>query len=221
VETEHPREVVFQTGRHAGPMELDYTAAGAATGDVRVLVNWKQVASLRQETKHWGGRRTIELPSGVLDHEHNVVAFVSGAVGFPWKDPWPVWGVRGVTLLPDSLAAADRADHGNLPDGEVSRGDRVTYLLEGASGVLGASVQGFDVSAGEVRIELNGTPIGPVEPTGAGLWGEPQAFVLPPELLHPHGTDRLTFDAVGDPPSPTTWGVRLLAVGRLPTLPVA
>ena len=220
-DSEHPREVVFRTGRHTGPHELDYAAAGPGAAGVRLMVNWRPVATLHAERKRFGPRRTIEIPTGLLDHPHNVVAFVNDGVGFPWKDPWPVWGVRGATLLPPALAAADRGDHGYLTDGERSRGDRVTYVLRAASGILGASVQAFDVSGGDVRVWLNDTAIATLEATGPNDWGLPQTIVLPPELLHPDGTDRLTFDAVENPPTPATWGVRLLSVGALPTLPVA
>jgi hypothetical protein len=213
-DTAHPREVVFRVGRRSGAWELDYELFALGQAEVSVLVNWKRVATLAPGTIAWGPRRTLPLPAGTLNRARNTITFTTG----PANPPWPTWGVRNVSLVPGPRAVTDRAAHGYVPGYETTFADRVTYRLPASRGLVTITAQGFDVSAGEVLIQLDGNPVGHLAPTGPRQWGLGQTFVLPLDALGP-GTHRLTFDAIGTPPVPSVWAVRLVNVSGMTLIP--
>ncbi len=213
-DTSHPREVVFHVGRRAGAWDLDYELFAIEEGAVSVLVNWKRVATLARGPVTWTTRRTLPLPAGILDHARNTIAFTTRSA----NPPWPQWGVRRVSLVPGPRPVTDRAAHGFVPGYETTFADRVSYRLPASEGLVTITARGFDVSAGEVLIELDGTPVGHLAPSAAGRWGLPQTFVLPVQALG-SGPHRLTFDAVGFPPKRNVWAVRLVDVSGIALIP--
>jgi len=207
----HPREVIFRLGRRPGTWELDFQGLGDGLGEVTVYVNWEPVARLEPAESGWSGRRTVALPPEALDRGSNLVAFVVEATG----PPWPEWGVRRVTLVPPTLPRPDRSPHGNVPGGETSRFDRVSYRLPEGAGPLALTVSAFGTAPGEVAIDVNGRRVGTLARSGGRRWSGPQLVVLPRGALHGDGTDALTFDAAGRPGTRPVWGVRLLSLRGL------
>lgn len=207
----HPRDVVFRVGRRSGPWELDYEAFGLDAAEISVRVNWQRVAVLRPSLPGWSARRTLLLPAGMLAHDRNTIMFTA-------REPGATWGVRGVSLIAGALPMSDRRFHGNIPDLETSRADRVTYRVPAGGGVLSFAVQGFDIGPGEVEVRLDSISLGYLLPTVPGGLGPAQSFLIPPGLAGP-GPHRLTFDAVSFPPERTVWGMRLVDARALSVVP--
>ena len=75
---------------------LSYRLYDAQAGEVRLLVNWKSVATLPAgPKKKWTRLRSLTIPAAVWNADGaNVIGFVAkGDFG-----AWSVWGVRAVTL---------------------------------------------------------------------------------------------------------------------------
>jgi len=94
----HPKEAFYQTTGQNGPRVLSYRLYDAQAGEVRLLVNWKSVATLPAgPAKKWTTVRSLTIPAGYWNATGaNVIGFVAkGDLG-----AWSVWGVRAVTLTP-------------------------------------------------------------------------------------------------------------------------
>jgi hypothetical protein len=92
----HPKEVFYQTTGQNGPRVLSYRLYDAQAGEVRLLVNWKTVATLPAgPKKKWTKLRLLTIPAGAWSATGaNIIGFVAkGDYG-----AWSVWGVRAVTL---------------------------------------------------------------------------------------------------------------------------
>jgi hypothetical protein len=201
----HPAEVVFATGPLAGSRELDFEGFDIGGEEVDLFVNWKLAATLPAATAgDWGNRATIAIPDGFLrDTSPNVIAFVSRA-----RHPnWSEWGVRAVTLLPPALPLTDLEPHGAIPEAGVRWADRVTYAFDSTGAPLSLTVAGYDISADEVSVMLNGQVVGKLSVTPSSAWGEAQTISLSPTV----GPNRLTFDSVTNPPNRQPWGVRIIS----------
>jgi len=97
-ERTHPKEAFYQTTGQNGPRVLSYRLYDAQAGEVRLLVNWKSVATLPAgPAKKWTTVRSLTIPAGYWNATGaNVIGFVAkGDLG-----AWSVWGVRAVTLTP-------------------------------------------------------------------------------------------------------------------------
>jgi len=92
----HPKEVFYQTTGQNGPRVLSYRLYDAQAGEVRLLVNWKTVATLPAgPKKKWTKLRSLTIPAGDWSATGaNIIGFVAkGDFG-----AWSVWGVRALTL---------------------------------------------------------------------------------------------------------------------------
>jgi hypothetical protein len=205
----HPAEVVFATGPLAGNRDLDFEGYDIGGDEVDLFVNWRRVATLPGGAAGgWEKRSTIAIPDGFLrDSLPNVIAFVARA-----RHPdWSTWGVRAVTLVPAPLPFTDFKPHGALPGAGVRWADRVTYAFESSGTPISITVRGYDISAHEVSVVLNGQVIGEMSPTSASSWGPAETFLLSLPALKA-GANRLTFDSAANPPGPQPWGVQLTGV---------
>jgi hypothetical protein len=92
----HPKEAFYQAVGQNGARVLTYRLYDAQAGEVRLLVNWKQVATLPAgPVKKWTSLRSLTIPAEDWNAKGaNSIGFV--ATGQPGA--WSVWGVRGVTL---------------------------------------------------------------------------------------------------------------------------
>lgn len=208
-DTSHPAEVVYATGPLTGGREIDFESYDLAIDEVDLFVNWRRVATLPAGVPAaWGKRVTVAIPDAFLrDTEPNVIAFVARA-----RHPdWTTWGVRAVTLVPAPLPLTDFEPHGALPGAGVRWADRVTYTFESPGTPLSITVRGYDISADEVSVVLNGEVIGKLSPTSASSWGASEKFVMSPPALQA-GPNRLTFDHVANPSDRQPWGVQLAGV---------
>ena len=92
----HPKEVFYETTAQNGARVLKYRLYDAQAGEVRLLVNWKAVATLPAgPKKKWTKLRSLTIPAGDWS------ATGANAIGFLAKGTygaWSVWGVRAVTL---------------------------------------------------------------------------------------------------------------------------
>lgn len=202
----HPAEVVFATGPLTGSRELDFDGYDIGGEEVDLFVNWRLVATLPPDTAEgWGERSTVGIPDGFLrDSSPNVIAFVARA-----RHPnWGTWGVRAVTLMPAPLPLTDLGQHGAIPGAGVRWADRVTYAFESTGTPVSISVSGYDASADEVSVALNGKVVGKLSPTPASAWGQPETISLSPAA----GSNRLTFNSIPNPPERQPWGVQILSV---------
>jgi len=92
----HPKEVFYQTTGLNGAQVLKYRLYDAQAGEVRLLVNWKAVATLPAgPKKKWTKLRSLTIPAKYWSATGaNVIGYVAkGEYG-----AWTVWGVRAVTL---------------------------------------------------------------------------------------------------------------------------
>lgn len=92
----HPKEVFYQTTGQNGARVLTYRLYDAQAGEVRLLVNWKAVATLPAgPARKWTKLRSLTIPAAVWNAGGtNIIGFVAkGEFG-----AWSVWGVRAVTL---------------------------------------------------------------------------------------------------------------------------
>jgi hypothetical protein len=201
----HPAEVVFATGPLTGSRELDFEGFDIGGDEVDLYVNWRLAATIPAlKAGGWGKRASMAIPDGFLrDSTPNVIAFVARA-----RHPdWSTWGVRQVTLMPAPLPLTDLAAHGVIPGAGVRWADRVTYAFDSSGAPLSITVAGYDISAEEVSVLLNGEVVGKLSATPAGAWGPPETIPLSPAA----GPNRLTFDSVANPPQKQTWGVQLIS----------
>lgn len=202
----HPAEVVFAAGPLTGSREIDFEGYDIGPDEVDLFVNWRRVATLPAGVSEaWGRRVAVAIPDGSLrDTEPNVIAFVARA-----RHPnWSTWGVRAVTLTPAPLPLSDVGPHGALPGAGMRWADRVTYAFESTGTPVSITVVGYDLSADEVSVVLNGEPVGKLSPTPGSAWGQSETFVLSPQA----GPNRLTFDNLANPPERQPWGVRVTGV---------
>ena len=92
----HPNEVFYQAAGQSGTRVLKYRVYDAQAGELRLLVNWKAVATLSAgPTKKWTSLRSVTIPAADWHATGaNIIGFVAkGAPG-----AWSVWGVKAVTL---------------------------------------------------------------------------------------------------------------------------
>ncbi|MGH2659291.1 MAG: hypothetical protein ACRDHS_06395, partial [Actinomycetota bacterium] len=86
----HPREVFFKTAGLSGAQTLVFEASRFQKGEVVLLVNWREVATL-PAGKGWKSRQITIADQFLKDNGSNVIHFqVVGGDG--------VWGIRGVQL---------------------------------------------------------------------------------------------------------------------------
>lgn len=95
-ERSHPKEVFYQAPGQDGERVLRFRLYDVQAGEVRLLVNWKDMGALKAGPGGaWSGARAVCVPAASLRaHSRNVIGFVARGA-YP---TWRVWGVRDVTL---------------------------------------------------------------------------------------------------------------------------
>ncbi len=92
----HPKEAFFTSGAQNGQRILRYRLYDAQAGEIRLLVNWKDMGALPAGPGgDWSAVREAPIPASALNAKGtNVIGFVAAGV-FP---DWHIWGVEAVTL---------------------------------------------------------------------------------------------------------------------------
>jgi hypothetical protein len=105
----------------------------------------------------------------------------------------------------------DLGEYGTVRWAEGGK-DGVEFLAGPLSDGWELDYEGFDLSHGEVGLEVNGQRVGPLAPTRRGAWGSEATVPLPERLLDPVGENALSFRGDG------SWAVRrvTLVAGPMP-----
>jgi len=92
----HPKEVFFDAPAQSGDRVIHFRLYDAQADEVRILVNWKVVASLGDgPADAWSDARSVTIPAAAFNASgRNVIGFVARG-SYPH---WEVWGVRDVSL---------------------------------------------------------------------------------------------------------------------------
>jgi hypothetical protein len=92
----HPKEAFYLTGGQNGARALRFKVFDAQAGELRLLVNWKDLGPLKPgPTGHWSGVHKVVVPASALNAKGaNVIGFVARGA-YPH---WQRWGVRDVSL---------------------------------------------------------------------------------------------------------------------------
>ena len=93
----HPKEVFYEAAGQDGERVLRYRLYDAAEGEVRLVVNWKDLGALPPgPAKRWSAVREVVIPASALNARgRNVIGFVARG-DFP---DWALWGVRDVSVV--------------------------------------------------------------------------------------------------------------------------
>jgi hypothetical protein len=105
---------------------------------------------------------------------------------------------------------------GNVPGADRSHPKEVFYRLAAVGGDRILRFEAFDVAAGEVSILVNWQPLADVTPTLPSLWSEQRSVVIPDALLRNVGNNVISFQASGDYPDWSEWGVRAVSLDAAP-----
>jgi hypothetical protein len=97
---------------------------------------------------------------------------------------------------------------GNIPGGDRTHPKEVFFRTGGRTSPHTLGFRAFDVSPGEVEVYVNWRKVGDVDPTPAEDWGDTQVIEVPAARLKPTGPNYVHFQAVGDFPGWSVWGVR-------------
>jgi hypothetical protein len=131
---------------------------------------------------------------------------------FKWDPSRPsdMWAVAAVEIL--ELIPVPASDfYGNLAN--VRYGDRthpnaVGFMFEGRPGSAVVYYQVYDIDReGEVRIFLNGEPLGPVTSVGNNTYKHAGPLLLPDDLVLDQGMNTIVFKNVLNPHRSLVWGV--------------
>lgn len=124
------------------------------------------------------------------------------------------------TTLAIPLPAA--AAYGNIPGGDRSHQDKVTYSFPGQAGPLFLSYQAYDIDTkDEVKIFLNGARIANVVTMSNNKWSPSRGVVLRDALVNNTSPNLVVFDNTKNPPGTLLWGVRQVAIEDCFLLPSA
>ncbi len=175
-------------------------------GEVEILLNGESLGPARVTGQ---GRAspvlTTLLPDALIeDGAENTLTFRCATS--PPESMWAVGTVAITRVLP--LPARDF--YGNLadvPGGDRSHPGLVAFEFDGDTNPFLLSYRAYDVDGpGEIKILLNGRPLGEVTSVADGEYTPPQFLFLPSDQIH-EGTNTIVFDNVLNPPYLCTWGV--------------
>ncbi|MEA2460046.1 MAG: hypothetical protein QOH90_223, partial [Actinomycetota bacterium] len=102
---------------------------------------------------------------------------------------------------------------GNIPGSDRSHPKEVFFRIGPRSKALVLEFEAFDISSGEVDLQVNwhslvGVPVSPAQG-----WGVPATVRIPAYRLSDAHSNVLSFVARGDYPNWSVWGIRNVAVG--------
>jgi hypothetical protein len=121
-----------------------------------------------------------------------------------------------INTIPLPAAAA----YGNIPGGDQSHPNEVTYTFPGKAGHIYLSYQAYDIDTkDEVKILLNGTQVANVSLTADNQWSGDHGVVLPDALVNNASPNLVIFDNTNNPPGTLSWGVRQVSVETCFELP--
>jgi len=111
---------------------------------------------------------------------------------------------------------------GNIPGGDRSRPNEVSFNFEGTPGDVEISYEIFDADfPAEINILVNGVHVVDVGVTGNNAWSARRVVIVPDGLISNTQPNVVTFDNAFNPPNTFIWGVRLISLtlgpfGRIP-----
>ena len=113
---------------------------------------------------------------------------------------------RQSLALPVDLTSPDEL--GNLPGGDQGHPKEVFYRAGGLAGDHSLSFEAFDAQAGEVSVWVNWRKVADVATTAKGVWGLQQQVKIEDRFLNDSGDNLIQFEASGNWPDWSIWGVR-------------
>lgn len=146
-----------------------------------------------------------QVPAGVLGGSQQVfwrALSNDGWLNSPWSSYASFWT--------PPLQVPDEGEYGDLPEGDRSRPAEVRYELDPTAGNTTLYFQVYDLSAGELTLQVNGGLFSwPVPSQVANDWSFTVSLTIPGEALNPSGPNLLRFvhSGAGDP-----WGIRRLSL---------
>ena len=106
--------------------------------------------------------------------------------------------------VPAMPLALGSAALGNIPGSDTSHPNEIVYHLGGKTGDRVLSLTGYDISAGEVSVYVNWTPVTTLPAGVASAWGPPVSIPIPDALLNDTAANTVAVVAA----TGATWGVR-------------
>ncbi|MGH7451425.1 MAG: hypothetical protein ACRENG_08790, partial [bacterium] len=134
---------------------------------------------------------------------------------------WVEFGTPGNTdVVVNTIPLPAAAAYGNIPGGDQSHPDKVTYIFLGRTGHIHLSYQAYDINTqDEVKILLNGTKVANAPLTVDNQWSGNLGVVLPDALVNNASPNLVIFDNINNPPGALLWGVRQVSIESCFQLP--
>jgi hypothetical protein len=187
-------------------------------------------------------RKITEAFSGVPTHESSpansgtavsIATDTLAAAKYKWRyrvmdvlgsaTTWVEFGTPGNTdFVINTIPLPAGAAYGNIPGGDQTHPNEVTYVFPGRGGHLHLSFQIYDMDTpDEVRILLNGANVGNAPLTADNQWSGNLGVFLPDALVNNDIPNLVIFDNVKNPPAGLQWGVRQVSLRSCYKLPAS
>jgi Secretion system C-terminal sorting domain/Domain of unknown function (DUF5122) beta-propeller len=186
---------------------------------------------LRKITEAFTGVPTRESGLANSGTAVSITTDTLAAAGYKWRyrvmdapglaTAWVEFGTPGNTdFVINTVPIPAAAAYGNIPGGDQSHTDKVTYIFPGRAGHVYLSYQAYDIDTkDEVKILLNGAKITNVLPTSNNAWSGDRGAILRDGLINNKSANLLVFDNTKNPPGILLWGVRQVAIENCFKLP--
>ena len=114
------------------------------------------------------------------------------------------------------LTIPDSSAYGNIPDGDQTHAEQVTYCFEGEMGDMYLSFNAYDIdTVDETEIFLNGVKISDIPVTVNNQWGVTEYVLLSEVQVITGGTNQIVFRQNNS----DTWGIKNVALGNCYSMP--
>jgi hypothetical protein len=186
---------------------------------------------LRKITEAFTGVPTQESSLANSGTAVSVTTDTLAAAAYKWRyrvmdvlglaTAWVEFGASGNTdFVINSIPLPAAVAYGNIPGGDQSHTDKVTYIFSGRAGHIYLSYQVYGIDTpDEVKILLNGNPIANAPLTASDQWSGNRGVVLPDALVNNASPNLVIFDNTKNPPGALPWGVRQVSIENCFQLP--
>jgi len=231
----HVNEVRYSFAGMSGDVTLSYRVWDMDFSDeVRIYVNGTPVGyAPKTRNESWSSNQSLIISDNlVIDSGTNTVVFTN-----TYNPPNTYyWGVGNVSVAvasdnstpvvsenDGSIALPSSDSYGRIKNGDQTHANEVRYSFAGMSGNVRLSYRVWDIDvADEVRISVNGTPVGYAPKTRNESWSGDQSLTISDDLVNDSGTNIVVFTNTYNPPNTYYWGVGnvSVAVGSATSTPV-
>ena len=221
----HVNQVSYSFAGMAGDVRLSYRVWDMDFADeVRVYVNGTPVGyAPKTSNESWSGTQSLTIPDNLVNNSGANTVVFTNTYNPPNSYYWGVGNVSvalasgtstPVVIVDDgSIPLPATASYGRIKGGDQTHVNQVRYSFSGMSGNVRLSYRVWDMDfADEVRVYVNGTPVGYAPKTSNESWSGTQSLTIPDNLVNNSGANTVVFTNTYNPPNSYYWGVGNVSV---------